>query len=50
LGFAEPLLDWFPVCVKRLGPEGSERIVYCLTLMLQLYGNVIARIRHHCSS
>lgn len=41
LGFAEPLLAWFPLCVKLMtaGEKATqERAMHCVTLMLQLYG------------
>jgi serine/threonine-protein kinase ULK4 len=41
LSFAEPLVQWFPLCVKFMSTgEASvqERSMHCVALMLQLYG------------
>jgi serine/threonine-protein kinase ULK4 len=41
IGFAEPLLNWFPLCVKFMTtgePSVQENSMHCVTLMLQLYG------------
>jgi len=41
LNFAEPLLNWFPLCVKFMTtgePSVQENSKHCVSLMLQLYG------------
>ena len=41
LAFAEPLVNWFPLCVKFMTTgelSVKERSMHCVALMLQLYG------------